>query len=61
MSQIVVSIEAIPPRENSASIVSLPVVDTKPVAIAAKIASMPIRTGPWSGLSTNVGDELAAA
>ena len=29
---MVVSIDAMPPREKSASIVSLPVVDTKPVA-----------------------------
>ena len=34
-SQIVFSIDAMPPREKSASIVSLPVLDTKPVARAA--------------------------
>ena len=33
-SQIVFSIDAMPPREKSASIVSLPVDDTKPVASA---------------------------
>jgi hypothetical protein len=33
-SQIVLSIDAIPPREKSASIVSLPVCDTNPVASA---------------------------
>ena len=35
ISQTVVSIDAIPPREKSASIVSFPVVDTNPLAIAA--------------------------
>ena len=33
-SQTVVSMLAIPPRENSSSIASLPVLLTKPVAIA---------------------------
>ena len=33
-SQIVMSIDAMPPRENSESIVSLPVLDTNPVASA---------------------------
>ena len=35
MSQTVVSMLAMPPRENSVSTASLPLVDTKPVAIAA--------------------------
>ena len=34
-SQTVKSIDDMPPREKSASIVSLPLVDTKPVARAA--------------------------
>ena len=34
-SQIVMSIDDMPPRENRASIVSLPVLDTNPFAIAA--------------------------
>ena len=33
-SQIVFSIDAMPPRENSESIVSLPLFDTNPVARA---------------------------
>ena len=53
MSQTVVSMLDMPPLENRSSIVAFPLADTNPLASASYTASMPSRTTPWSGSSTN--------
>ena len=52
-SQIVVSRLAIPPRVNSSSMGSTPELLTNPVAMARKMASIDVATGPRDGSSTN--------
>ena len=53
ISQTVVSMLDMPPLENRPSIVALPLADSNPLAMAWYTASMPSRTIPWSGSSTN--------
>ena len=57
MSQIVVSIDDMPPRENSSSIGAMPVVDTNPLAIAAYSALMPAdqTAAPPANAATSAG------
>ena len=58
ISHTVVSMLAMPPRENSSSIVCVPLLLTKPVAMAPNSASMPVATEPRPGSSTNAFDRV---